>query len=930
MSNSSSPLINPSDTIITEDGKRLQLLTTENSCSNLNHESMPHNQIYCPITNFDDLEIIASLFNEDIDISRLEVNSQTLLDISIEKNNEELVKLLLDKEAYVEKDFNELICNTIKIGNENIVKHLLDHGFQKNLTIDIKDCLEVAINEKHLKIIELLMSYCSVKKVLGISILKSVVLKDGQEYKECIDLLLKLGLSIDNRIKSHDVAFSAVQNGHTIIVGELLKLGINVNWENRKTKLTLLHVAVLYNHLDIAQMLIKHNADVNWIIVKKKWLEKNKKGFEKVTELGGKTALHIAVDNCNLPMTKLLLENGAKIVDDMNFFKITCNAIQNGSLEIVQLFLEYGVHINNTDAGGKTFLHFCATCKFQSSNVGCDIAEFLLGRGININAESSEKNTPIIHAIINNNTELVKIFLKYNANIQYANLEGDTPLHKAAEHMVDEEIVNVLLSHNAHVDVVNKKGYTPLHVACRKGSEAKLQTIENLLFFKANINCFDKNNRTPLHFACENGHVSMTQLLLKHGAAVNVIDNDGNTPLHLGCKNRNLQIVENLLKYQANPNIKNIYNKTPLLMMSGKLEEWLPNAIERLSQNERDFKHMETVIERHKKNLKIIQLLLEYRSDVNAVDNEGKSSLHIVAEKNYFMIVKVLLKFNINLNIIDNKGQTALHYAAENGNFSIVKSLLIHGADVNITSDQNKTALHHALIGITRKQKMLKNYLKDPKEISYDESVPADYKDENTESYQKKINSYKNIIIILKEHIIKLKCAKLNVDSKNMALAYNKITSLNVSEFDPWEFKSNCEKEIVSLKLTEIKGSDITFYDLLTQDILFLIKYANDKNIMKALLSDANRKMFPLYIDIITLRFMTSAQRYDLMEVAKKYSLPTIFQGLSYNCADEVLNYFDINELKNFIETVKSTNNFDQSNISKSLFSVGCQTSINE
>ena len=71
---------------------------------------------------------------------------------------------------------------------------------------------------------------------------------------------------------------------------------------------------------------------------------------------------------------------------------------------------------------------------------------------------------------------------------------------------------------------------------------------------------------TPLSRACSRGdtYLSITQLLLAHGANPNVIDGDKSTPLHDAVSDSALETVKLLLSACAHPDYKNFLFGTPL------------------------------------------------------------------------------------------------------------------------------------------------------------------------------------------------------------------------------------------------------------------------------------------------------------------------------------------------------------------------------
>ena len=96
-------------------------------------------------------------------------------------------------------------------------------------------------------------------------------------------------------------------------------------------------------------------------------------------------------------------------------------------------------------------------------------------------------------------------------------------------------------------------------------------------------------------------------------------------------------------------------------------------------------------------NLKIAEMLLNFGADVNAVDDEGKTSLMRLDEDANVELVRLLLKHGAKINAVDNYGNTPLISAVgDYADAEILQVLLENGADVNAQNKEGKTALMEA------------------------------------------------------------------------------------------------------------------------------------------------------------------------------------------------------------------------------------------
>ena len=103
-------------------------------------------------------------------------------------------------------------------------------------------------------------------------------------------------------------------------------------------------------------------------------------------------------------------------------------------------------------------------------------------------------------------------------------------LNFAAGRGDDAQVVS-LLAQQADINWKNEYGLTPLHNAASNGHTS---TCQLLIDNKADIDASDEyNNKTPIHRAAIKGHTSTCQLLIDHQANINACDQHGDTPLHL-------------------------------------------------------------------------------------------------------------------------------------------------------------------------------------------------------------------------------------------------------------------------------------------------------------------------------------------------------------------------------------------------------------
>ena len=145
------------------------------------------------------------------------------------------------------------------------------------------------------------------------------------------------------------------------------------------------------------------------------------------------------------------------------------------------------------------------------------------------------------------NKEVLDLLVKNGAKIPGFDVKkynkGYTPLHLAAENG-SKEVVKLLIKYGANV---NAYGAVSVPVT------ATLHVFAPRVI---------KISKTPLHIAVERGYKDIAELLIKHGADVNAKDRYGETPLHYAARVGRRDIAELLIKHGANVNAKDMYSKT--------------------------------------------------------------------------------------------------------------------------------------------------------------------------------------------------------------------------------------------------------------------------------------------------------------------------------------------------------------------------------
>ena len=207
------------------------------------------------------------------------------------------------------------------------------------------------------------------------------------------------------------------------------------------------------------------------------------------------------------------------------------------------------------------------------------------------------------------------------------------------------------------------------------------------------------------------------------GNTLDAFDNHGKTKLYCAVNDKNLELVRQLILAGANANKATSYGKFPL---DAALDRGDSDAIECLLQNGANISVVEKTALHSAigRNRSIVEILLMYGSDVNALNSQRQSPLHIACETFDPFALTTLLDHGADVNLRDAKLKTPLHVAIEWRMFNHIRPLLRRGTNPNLRDEDSKTPLHllceKSKNGEKVKTETLKCFLESPSLVPVD------------------------------------------------------------------------------------------------------------------------------------------------------------------------------------------------------------------
>jgi len=413
----------------------------------------------------------------------------------------------------------------------------------------------------------------------------------------------------------------------------------------------------------------------------------------------------------NIKALEMLVKLGAQIQAKTPDGKTALHAAAAAGAPQTRWLLELGLDANVRDKFGQTPLHSLVV------NADLRLSSSLptpVVNGIRAGGLSDMRMTQIL--------DIFKALIRHGADIKAQDTSGDTVLHLAFQasnalatgYGEGPTWLEFLLEQGADPTATNALGQTAFMSGLSPKSKAWRASDGLPRVLKILKEHGDKTEGaassmlTTLHFAAASNQSELIQTLLEDGADVNAEDASGLTPLMLALigaqtHNQPVPILNLLLKNGADAarldkqgrSIWQIYyedlHRRPYTQGQPLLEAGISTSItNRWGQNAL---HLAAIY--RTENI-VAAKLTEAGAGLEQPDAQGRLPLHWLVdslEGARFLINPPILYQTTNLNTVDQEGNTPLHLACKSGYAEAITSLVNRGADVTLKNKNGETPM---------------------------------------------------------------------------------------------------------------------------------------------------------------------------------------------------------------------------------------------
>ncbi|OUM65127.1 hypothetical protein PIROE2DRAFT_60234 [Piromyces sp. E2] len=387
-------------------------------------------------------EILQYLLEHGATINLKSKSGYSLVHLAVLMNKKEMVEVLLKKKTNIDiteryKDGSSLLMKAVNSNNTEIVQYLIDYASRYQIKLNIN---EWDINKNSL-------------------IDKALMNNNNDMVKRLMDYASQTDTNImKNCGNGNNPLIIAIMKKNYVIVSLLIQYGldhgINMNEGDREGRVPLMFSYLqrdftafryLLNYFDVNSMDSKNNKNVLYYAV----------GIDDVNGVENLVSLGSTID-----------------IKHINL------AISKGNYQVLKALLKKDNYYDVGDCSeDNPLIHLIQSKNFTVHQVE-EMTKNFIKKGLNINYVDRNQNSPLAHAIMNNNMEIVKVLVENGSNINI-NIETTWKTVNVVNYTLDykyDEIAMVLIENGVDMEQVTDECFKNIIV---DGRENLLRAIHH-------------------------------------------------------------------------------------------------------------------------------------------------------------------------------------------------------------------------------------------------------------------------------------------------------------------------------------------------------------------------------------------------------------------------------------------------------------------
>ena len=352
---------------------------------------------------------------------------------------------------------------------------------------------------------------------------------------------------------------------------------------------------------------------------------------------------------------------------------------------------------------GRTLLHEAAQRKMNN------LATALLQRGVPVNSLDSDKMTALHEACTVGAWNMSRMLIDRGASIDATTEKnGQTALHMAAEkgHL---RLVGLLMEAGARIDIKDKEGRTPWRTALAFNQKACAQMLRKArqgqidveaAELEAEATSMSDDQKDEVLSNARRGDIQAVTDALENGCPINVQGSGGESLLMAAASSGNKKLIEFLIRKGVSMKTVDMQEQNCLFYTTDSYEIGVMLAGRGADLMHKDLTGTTALHALARNGIVFTDIVKSLRINVNVKDSNGRLPIHSAAIGAEGDACRALISLGADVNAVDDDNATPLHLAAEADEAIMAINALCEGnAKVNVTDNDGRIPMHRAAVG---------------------------------------------------------------------------------------------------------------------------------------------------------------------------------------------------------------------------------------